>query len=460
MAPRRKKIEQKLKSIWDEQLVTEIFDKYSASKKNMYKMWNWMIFHPTGNLQDIPLASWCVPKLVIEELLNNFVFWTTTIVESSKSIRGDTTKLLIELQDGHRIETVVIEHRGHTTVCVSSQVGCQMGCKFCATGTMGIIGDLTSAEIVEQVVRANMVSRIRNIVYMGMGEPLQNYENVKLSIEFFVDTRRFGLSPRHITVSTVGVLRYMQRLTDELGHVNLALSLHAPNQETRLKIVPTAVSHPIEKLMEAIDYHVTKHSKADKKKTLKVTSVMIEYILIKDINDRDEHAHELCQLLLPRRNHVLLNLIPYNPTEVPGQSFEPPTQEQIDRFYQICTSDEYKIFSRVRQEMGQDIAGACGQLALKSPGQTSIDDRSVNDIEDLMNRGKKSPQDTKIKRRSPKPNQTITAPTDIAKTIPWWNRKLFNAVPYLADYLTPLNLFLTVTAAGFLSRKWILSRNR
>jgi adenine C2-methylase RlmN of 23S rRNA A2503 and tRNA A37 len=484
MGPRRKKADQKLKSIWDETLVDEIFTRHKASKRNMYKMWNWMIAHPTGDLNDIPFTSWCVPKVVIREILENYVFFTTKIIEKSKSIREDTTKLLIELQDGHRIETVVIEHRGHTTVCVSSQVGCQMGCKFCATGTMGIIGDLTSAEIIEQVVRANMVSRVRNIVYMGMGEPLQNYENLKLSIEFLVDTRRFALSPRHITVSTVGVLKYMQRLTDELGHINLALSLHAPNQEIRLKIVPTAVSHPIEKLMNAIDYHVTVHSKNNQKKTLKVTSVMIEYILIKDINDRDEHAHELCQLLLPRRNHILLNLIPYNPTDVPGQSFEPPEHEQINRFYQICTSDEYKIFSRVRQEMGQDIAGACGQLALKSPGQQingagagEDDDKNkeVSDIEDLMNRkissSSASSKETKMKKKgvrnieaattSPSSSASSSAASLAApKVTAWWNQKLFNGFSFLSNYLTPLNLLLTVTAAGILSRQIFLTKQK
>jgi 23S rRNA (adenine(2503)-C(2))-methyltransferase len=447
MGPRRKKADQILKSIWDETLVREVFVRHNASQKNMYKMWNWMISHPTGDLNDIPLLSWCVPKAVAEEIVKNFVFFTTKIVEKSISSRADTTKLLLELQDGHRIETVVIEHRGHTTVCVSSQVGCQMGCRFCATGTMGIIGDLTSAEIVEQVVRANMVSKIRNIVFMGMGEPLQNFDNLKLAVEFFVDTRRFGLSPRHLTISTVGILKNMYRLTDELGHVNLALSLHAPNQEIRLQIVPTATSYPIEKLMAAIDYHVSKHSRATEKKTLKVTSVMIEYILIRDVNDRDEHAHELCQLLLPRREHVLLNLIPYNPTEVPGQSFEPPTSEQVNRFYQICTSPEYRIFSRVRQEMGQDIDGACGQLALKSLAKQSASGGS-NDIEDIFSRGGSSEE--KRKKKTPvssmKIDQTITPS-------PWWKKTLF-AIPFFSMPLniTPFHL-VSLTIFGIIARR-------
>jgi adenine C2-methylase RlmN of 23S rRNA A2503 and tRNA A37 len=504
MAPRRKPADHKLKSIWDETLITNLFHQHHASLKNMYKMWKWMIAHPNiNNLYDIPFQTWCIPKLVIQEILENYSYFTTKIIEQTNSIRGDTTKLLIELQDFHCIETVVIQHRHHTTVCISSQVGCQMGCKFCATGTMGIIGDLTSAEIIEQVVHANKVSKVRNIVYMGMGEPLKNYENLKISINFLIDTKRFALSPRHVTVSTVGVLKAMKKLTEECGHVNLALSLHAPNQDIRLKIVPTAVSHPIEKLLEAVDYHILIHSRTqtrggrrisstatmrttnrvisdlgygekknegeeiieeeeemgEKKKPLKVTSVMIEYILIKDINDRDEHAHELCRLLAPRRDHVLLNLIPYNPTDVPGQAFEAPTQDQINSFYQICTSDEHKIFSRVRQEMGQDIAGACGQLALKSAASTvtssvSSSGHESGDIEDIMNRPSSS--STSVEKRKTERKKILTSSsspvvsststpvtvTNVSSSWSWWNQ---TNIPFLSYSLSPWTLLWTLT---------------
>ena len=468
MVQRRKKINQQLKSIWDEKEVKEVFEKYNAGLKNMYKIYNWLISHTVERIEDIPMTLWSIPKNVIKELTSNFHLFICQIRNKEISIRGDTIKLLIELQDGHRIETVIIEHRGHTTVCVSSQVGCQMGCKFCATGTMGIIGDLTSAEIIEQVVYANQISKIRNIVFMGMGEPLQNFENLKLSIECFIDTKRFGLSPRHITVSTVGVLKNMYRLTDELGHVNLALSLHAPNQEVRLQIVPTANLNPIEKLMEAIDYHIVKHSRNGKNKTIKVTSVMIEYILIRDVNDRDEHAHELCQLLLSRRQHILLNLIPYNPTDIPGQSFQPPTQQQIDRFYQICTSDEYKIFSRVRQEMGQDISGACGQLALKSTNNESIT-HEVNDIEDLFSKKKvlrKSTTNSTTKSStttttSISVTSSSTLPSSLKqdKLVPWLYRNIFHldSVPFLSNFITPFNLFLSFTVVT-MARKLIFDR--
>jgi wyosine [tRNA(Phe)-imidazoG37] synthetase (radical SAM superfamily) len=212
-------------------------------------------------------------------------------------------------------------------------------------------------------------------------------------------------APRHVTVSTVGVLKNMYRLSDELPAVNLAFSLHAPNQEVRLKIVPAAKAHPLEKLMEAIDYHILKNNQQfpksrygdsgakkqgeilndDQNTTAeededddeegeasfakrissraKITGVMIEYILIKDINDHNEHAIELAKLLKPRRDYILLNLIPYNPTEV-AEDYFPPEPEQVQTFANICISKPYEIHTRVRQEKGQDIAGACGQLAL------------------------------------------------------------------------------------------------
>jgi adenine C2-methylase RlmN of 23S rRNA A2503 and tRNA A37 len=129
----------------------------------------------------------------IQRLLTEFVKFTVRVTEKIEAAKGDTTKLLIALQDGHQIEAVVIRHMHHATVCVSSQIGCQMGCRFCATGTMGIIGDLTAGEIVEQLVLADMVTRIRNVVFMGMGEPLNNYDNVKLAVQFMIDDKRFAL---------------------------------------------------------------------------------------------------------------------------------------------------------------------------------------------------------------------------------------------------------------------------
>jgi adenine C2-methylase RlmN of 23S rRNA A2503 and tRNA A37 len=192
-----------------------------------------------------------------------------------------------------------------------------------------------------------------------------------------VDSERYSLSPRQVTVSTVGVIKNMIRLSNDVPHVNLALSLHAPNQQVRLKIVPTASAQKFEKLMEAVDYHIvrSKDYQRGKRQQLadvddktftkrqKLCCVMIEYILIRDINDRPEHAHELGALLQSRRDYLLLNLIPYNPTDV-AEDYFPPSEEDVQEFSRICQSEPYLIHTRVRQEMGQDIDGACGQLAV------------------------------------------------------------------------------------------------
>jgi adenine C2-methylase RlmN of 23S rRNA A2503 and tRNA A37 len=181
MAPRRKPTDLPLKSIWDEHLLAPIL----TNVKHRNKLWVYLIAHVNTDqdkvindkrlvtsFDDIPFREWCLPLEASKYISQNFSLFTSTIVEKSDSTRGDTTKLLIRLQDGHEVETVVIRHLGHATVCVSSQIGCQMGCKFCATGTMGIIGDLTAGEIVEQLIHANCVTKIRNVVFMGMGEPL------------------------------------------------------------------------------------------------------------------------------------------------------------------------------------------------------------------------------------------------------------------------------------------------
>lgn len=325
------------------------------------------------DLASVPYNKLCIAPRVAEFVQSNCRVFSTRIVSKLESARGDTIKLLLELRDGHRVETVIMKHANRSTVCVSSQIGCQMGCKFCATGTLGIIGNLTAGEIIEQVVIAGRFTTVRNVVFMGQGEPLNNYENMKTAVLFLTNDKLLALSPRHITVSTVGVVMAMKRLTQEMPAVNLALSLHAPSQEVRLKIVPAAAANHIDKLMAAVDAHVAASPFARASEETAAShakrrvAVMIEYILIKDVNDRPEHAHQLGRLLSVRRGHILLNLIPYNPTEV-AEAYEAPSAERIDAFYDVCVSAPHLILTRIRREMGQDIAGACGQLALKHPG--------------------------------------------------------------------------------------------
>jgi sorting nexin-8 len=405
---KRKVADLSKQSLWDEELLLSAFNAQGKvhlqcngrqlrllncsergpgiKEDNAWKVWNYLLRHPETALDEIPFQRLGVPRAAQAIICGSFHKLTSTIAEAHTSSRGDTTKLLIELQDGHRIEAVIMRHAQRCTVCISSQIGCKMGCKFCATGTMGIVGNLTAGEIIEQVVHASTFCRVRNIVFMGMGEPLNNYPAVKMAIRALCDVRRFSLSPAHVTVSTVGVIPRMRDLTNELPQVNLALSLHAGTQEVREQIVPTATAYPLHKLMEAVEYHI-QHCK--RSSTHNNRAVMMEYILIRNVNDREQHAHDLGKLLQPLKEAVLLNLIPYNPTDIPEQ-YEPPTEEDVRRFHQICIS--YDIYTKVRQEMGQDIAGACGQLALTNPSSINGGDDGgthgsglVQDIEDLMN---------------------------------------------------------------------------
>ena len=208
------------------------------------------------SLEDFDFSDF--PKLFISFMKENFQTRTSTVTLTQTSKDKSTTKLLIRLHDGHMVESVVMRHEtGRTTLCVSSQVGCQMGCTFCATGTMGIIGDLTGGEILEQLVHAMDVAPVRNIVFMGMGEPLNNFQNVKAAVTAMVNTKQFGLGHGHVTVSTVGITPRIRQLSAELPYVNLALSLHAPNQELRSAIVPAARAYKIEGLIDALDNHMS-----------------------------------------------------------------------------------------------------------------------------------------------------------------------------------------------------------
>ena len=229
-----------------------------------------------------------LPVGLPDALVAEVDFVSMKLVSNADGGDGGTSKLLVETHDGHQVEAVVIRRHGRaTTICVSSQVGCQMGCQFCATGTMGILGDLTAAEILEQVAFSKLApSKLRqvplkNIVFMGMGEPLNNFDHVKAAVLGLTDSNLFGLGRGHVTVSTVGVVPYIKRLTSELPGVPLALSLHAPNQALREQIVPVASkAWPLPKLIAALDAHIEAAQAEDKAGGRKFTGVMVEYVLL------------------------------------------------------------------------------------------------------------------------------------------------------------------------------------
>jgi len=327
-------------------------------------------------------------------ILKDWKITTSKLVHVSESTDYVTTKLLIELESGNQIEAVVLRHNKRTTLCVSSQVGCKMGCTFCATGTLGQKENLSAGEILEQVVHANRFLKtsaeprtVSNIVFMGMGEPLNNYHAVVTACRAV--NSRFGLQQHRLTVSTVGVVNRMKTLHEDLPGVSLALSLHAPNQELRKKIIPTAGAYPIPKLLEALETYLGQR----KASTGKDAYVMIEYILLAGVNDMPEIAEELAQLLMPLKSQVKVNLIPYNPIFNPeglAKTFVQPSEEAQVRFKSIL-QDRHGIFCTIRTEMGQDVNGACGQLACISKeareGGVDIEDLYRNrQHDDLYNK--------------------------------------------------------------------------
>ena len=269
-----------------------------------------------------------------------------------RSSDGFTRKYLLQLEDGQSIETVVMGYPRRFTACVSTQVGCAMGCVFCATGQMGFVRHLRPAEIVAQVLhaqrelRADGESGLRNLVLMGMGEPLHNYDAVMTALEIISDQRGINLGPAHITISTVGVVPGILRLAEERRPWNLAVSLHAANEKDRAALVPVSRRWPLTELMAAC----RKYSEQAGRK------IFFEWTLIAGRNDSEEHAQELAELLGGIHSHV--NLIPLNPTS--GFSGASAGTAMSSAFQRVLRAAG--IPSTVRQRRGIDVAAGCGQL--------------------------------------------------------------------------------------------------
>jgi len=266
---------------------------------------------------------------------------------------GDVVKFVTRLADGLDIESVVLPMFKRHTLCVSSQVGCRMGCRFCRTGEMGLLRNLTAAEIVGQVfaARHQLGVDIRNVVFMGMGEPLDNLDNVIQAIRVMTDQRGLDISRRYITVSTVGLTAGINRLARLGGApVNLAVSLNAPTDNIRSRFMPINRSIPMAALQTALlGYPLARKS-----------ALFMAYVLIPGLNDRQEHASALARYLAPMT--VKLNLIPYNP--VPGSEWQSPSAEAYERFHAWLVAE--KVFVRRRGEKGGRIMAACGQLGGKN----------------------------------------------------------------------------------------------
>jgi 23S rRNA (adenine2503-C2)-methyltransferase len=304
-----------------------------------------------------------LPKDIREILKKNCFYNSLTIHSEVTSDDGQTTKFLFKTHDDKMIEAVIMRHlSGRNTLCVSCQAWCPMACSFCATGKLGLIRNLEFYEIIDQIMIAASKlhgedKKLRNIVYMGMGEPMLNYDNVAHSIHIACTQKKLDLSNRRITISTCGIVPGILRLAEDFPQVSLAVSLHAPNDEARKRIMPVENTYPIEKLMEALDTYTEKTNKR----------IFYEYIMIAWVTDRPEYAHELAKLLEGKLAHV--NFIPYNPWEgIMGDGFQPTSKIMIKKFQ--ATLEDAGIPSTVRHTMGDDIDAACGQLALKEEGKS------------------------------------------------------------------------------------------
>jgi len=260
-----------------------------------------------------------------------------------------TIKYLFELADGHRIETVLLPDGKRKTLCVSTQAGCSMNCTFCATAKLGFQRNLTAAEIVDQInVIQKDREKINNVVYMGMGEPLQNYSAVIKSVRILNHPQGKHIGLRHLTISTCGIADGIRKLADEDIHPRLAISLNAPTDALRSKIMPINKKYPIPALMEAVKYYQRKTQQR----------ITFEYVLIKSFNDSALHAQMLSKLAHKAKCNI--NLIEYNPYG-PGQ-FEASSKETIKRFVQILKDEE--IETTIRYKKGRKIKAACGQLGV------------------------------------------------------------------------------------------------
>lgn len=296
-----------------------------------------------------------LPKAFRSFLQENYVINNITI--NTRQVSNDgTIKFTFRLFDNHLIEGVIIPTDTRLTACVSSQVGCSLSCSFCATGFMGRKRNLNFDEIFDQYIIMNQEAMdafgkpLTNIVYMGMGEPLLNYANVLKSIDFISNPETINFSPKRITVSTAGIAKMIKKLADDEVRFNLALSLHAPNDVKRDKIMPINSSNNLETLIESLLYF---YQNTGNKMTF-------EYILLKDFNDTNEDAHELIKLC--QRVPAIINVIEYN--QIDEADFEKTSESSRDKF--ITLLERNRVTAKVRKSRGKDIDAACGQLANKT----------------------------------------------------------------------------------------------
>jgi len=321
------------------------------------QIWGWIYQKHAGDFAGMSNLPQALRAQLAERATVNPLTPVTRIVSAA----GDTQKALFRLPDGKTIEAVLMVYDKRRTLCISSQAGCAMGCTFCATALGGLARNLTAGEIVAQVLYfarylADPVAEpamdvprptaVTNIVLMGMGEPMHNYKNVWTALRRLTDANAFGLGARHITLSTVGLIPMIERMADEGLQINLAVSLHAPNDEVRSPLVPINKRYPVDDLLAAVQRYIEATNRR----------VTFEYALMRGINDSPEMARELAHKLQPLLCHV--NVIPLNP--VPDSPYQPTSERATRQFVQIL--NERGVPATVRVRRGIEINAGCGQL--------------------------------------------------------------------------------------------------
>ncbi|MBB4824372.1 23S rRNA (adenine2503-C2)-methyltransferase [Sporosarcina luteola] len=318
------------------------------------QVWDWLYKKRVARFEDMTNIN----KECIDLLEENFQI--QTLEQEVKQVSADgTIKFLFKMQDGNLIETVLMKFPYGQSVCVTTQVGCNIGCSFCASGLLRKNRDLDAGEIVGQIMKVQehldelgQDERVSHIVVMGIGEPFDNYTNLMNFLRVVNDQKGLSIGARHITVSTSGLTPKIREFAEENIQINLAVSLHAPNNELRTQIMKINKAYPIEKLMEAIDYYLETTNRR----------ITFEYILLNDVNDHAAEAEQLAKLLYNKRHLSYVNLIPYNPVDEHSQ-YQRSEPASIKTFYE--TLKKRGINCGVRLEHGTDIDAACGQLRSK-----------------------------------------------------------------------------------------------
>ena len=334
-----------LKGLWIEELES-ILDKLGEKKYKAKQIAKWIYNKGVSDFAQMTDLS----KELRRKLAEIAYIDKLKLIKKQTSKIDQTEKFLFELSYGKKIETVLMREKERVTLCISTQAGCALNCIFCATGSMGLERNLSAGEIVDQIICAKEHlkedEKITNLVIMGMGEPLLNYENTLKSIRMIQSELGLSLSAKRITLSTAGIVPRIYKLADEGLKIKLALSLNAPDDELRKKLMPITKKYPLSKVMEALKHYAKVND----------TRITFEYVLIKDINDSKEQALELAKLV--RGIPCKINLIPYNP--VKNCPFEKPDEETLQKFRDILYPRAPAV--TLRKSKGEDIQAACGQL--------------------------------------------------------------------------------------------------